>query len=51
MTTNENFYGSLVANNINMNSTGQIHYDEALKNLEIDVVVEKPYYVKSWKEK
>lgn len=51
MTTNENFYGSLVANRINMNSTGQIHYDEALKNLEIDVVVEKPYYVKSWKEK
>lgn len=51
MTTNENFYGSLVANNINMNSTGQIHYDEALKNLEIDVVVEKPYYVKSWREK
>ncbi len=51
ITTNENFYGSLVANRINMNSTGQIHYDEALKNLEIDVVVEKRYYVKSWKEK
>ncbi len=51
ITTNDNFYGSLVAKKIIMNSTGQIHYDEALKNLEIGTVVEKPYHVKSWKEK
>lgn len=40
--SNTNFYGSMVANYIEINSNGKIHYDETL---------EVSYLVKSWQEK
>ena len=46
------FYGSVVARYINMDSSGQIHYDEALADIDTsEFQGDASYQVKSWQEK
>lgn len=50
--SNAMFYGSVVARYINMDSNGQIHYDEALEDVDTSGFQgDNSYRVKSWQEK
>lgn len=52
LNSNIDFYGSIIAKQVFLESNARIHYDEALAEVELDVQGLSPLYiVKSWQQK